>query len=525
MKHLDVVELSLFAQRVNAICEEMGAQLRRAAFSPNIRDRLDYSCALFDGSGALVAQAAHIPVHLGSMAHAMEGVVSRFDWRPGDQVVFNDPYLGGTHLPDVTVVAPVFHQGQLVAFVANRAHHADIGSVAPGSMPLTSSLDDEGVLLPPQKLVRCGHLDETKLSQIVDATRSPADARGDIQAQLGCNRRGIERLQSLLDVMAVAEFEHAVDELNGYAETLARRLVGELPPGRYTAEDFLEDDGQGNVDIPIRVSIDIESDALSIDFSGSAGQVDGNVNCPFAVTVAAVWYVLRCLMPPHTPNCAGCFEPIRIVAPERSVVNAAWPAAVAAGNVETSSRIVDVMLRALAPVLPARIPALSQGTMNNFAFGADNGDASWGYYETIGGGMGAGKGVDGLSAVQSHMTNTRNTPVEVLEMRYPVRIGRYAVRSGSGGPGRYRGGDGIVREFIFTQPAVCTLLTERRKRTVTGAFGGGNGESGRNRHGRVELPAKCSVHVAAGESIVIETPGGGGWGGDVVADVGEVNET
>lgn len=512
MKGLDVIELSLFAQRVSAVCDEMGAQLRHAAFSPNIRDRLDYSCALFDASGGLIAQAAHIPVHLGSMAHAMASIVSRFDWREGDQVIFNDPYLGGTHLPDVTLVAPVFSAGRLMAFVANRAHYADIGSIAPGSMPLTSSLRDEGVLLPPQKLVRAGRIDDEILQSIVRSTRSPDDTRGDVHAQLGCNRRGASRLVGLLESMGMEGFSTAVAALNRYAESLARSLLSTIPAGRYTAVDFIEDDGQGHTDLPIQIGIEVDAQRIAIDFSGTSVQVPGNVNCPFAVTVAAVWYVLRCLMPPQTPNCAGCFRPIHIDAPEGSLVNAVAPAAVAAGNVETSSRIVDVMLRALAPALPDRIPASSQGTMNNFAFGADGGERRWGYYETIGGGMGAGPRSDGLSAVQSHMTNTRNTPIEVLEMRYPVRITRYGVRRGSGGAGRYRGGDGIVRQFEFLTPAVCTLLTERRRRPVPGLDGGEDGQPGGNRLGERLLPAKCSVSIDAGERVTIETPGGAGWG-------------
>ena len=512
MKRLDAIELSLFAQRVNAICDEMGAQLRQAAFSPNIRDRLDFSCALFDAQGGLIAQAAHIPVHLGSMAHAMTGVVSRFDWAPGDQVIFNDPYLGGTHLPDVTLVAPVFVGNRLTAFVANRAHYADIGSSAPGSMPLTTRLEEEGVLLSPQKLVQRGGIDQEILSATIEQIRSQADTLGDINAQIGCNLRGIERVESLLASVGADDFERSVDALNGYAEKLASARIRNMPDGCYKAVDYMEDDGQGAENIPIEAAVTVEGERLVVDFDGTAPQTAGNINCPLSVTVAAVWYVLRCLLPAQTPACAGSFRPVRIAAPEASLVNARAPAPVAAGNVETSSRIVDVVLRALAPALPGAIPALSQGTMNNFAFGSDTAAKRWGYYETIGGGMGAGQGVAGLGAVQSHMTNTRNTPVEVLEMRYPVRIRRYAVRRGSGGAGRWRGGDGIVREFEFVEPAVCTLMTERRRLAPSGLEGGGNGMPGVNRRGEKPLPAKCTMSVEAGERIVIETPGGGGWG-------------
>ncbi len=515
MKQPDAIELSLFAQRVNAVCDEMGAQLRHAAFSPNIRDRLDYSCALFDAEGALIAQAAHIPVHLGSMAYAMKSIVASFEWTHGDQVIFNDPYLGGTHLPDVTLVAPVFINGQIAAFVANRAHYADIGSIAPGSMPLTTALEEEGVLLRPRKLVVADEVDQNVMEFIVSATRSPADTLGDISAQMGCNIRGIARSEALMVSMGLEGFNTAVGALNEYAEMLSLKMIKQLPAGRYTAIDYMEDDGQGNSTIPIQATMTVDKNRVEVDFTGTADQVAGNINCPFSVTVAAVWYVLRCLMPRQTPACAGCFRPIRIHAPEGALVNAVFPAAVAAGNVETSSRIVDVMMQLLSQLIPERTPALSQGTMNNFAFGADVGEQAWGYYETIGGGMGAGPDTDGLSAVQSHMTNTRNTPVEVLEMRYPIRIGRYEIRTGSGGRGKRRGGDGIVREFVFSQPAVCTLLTERRRLGISGVQGGNEGMPGRNWLCSRRLAAKCSFHVQAGERVVIETPGGGGWGSAV----------
>jgi len=514
MNHLDAVELSLFAQRVNAICEEMGAQLKHSAFSPNIRDRLDYSCAVFDAAGGLTAQAAHIPVHLGSMAYAMKYIVSAFEWFPGDQVILNDPYLGGTHLPDVTLVAPVFVDAVLCGFVANRAHYADIGSVSPGSMPLTTSLEDEGMLLSPQKLVDKGELNQSLIDAIADQTRSRQDALGDINAQVGCNRRGIDRLQALLQKMTPARYQQAVAALNDYAETLAYGMISRLKKGTYAAQDVMEDDGQGLRDIPIKLTLTIDQAGVRADFSGTADQVAGNINCPFSVTVAAVWYVLRCLMPAGTPACAGCFRPISIDAPEGSLVNARYPAAVAAGNVETSSRIVDVVLLALSRAASELIPALSQGTMNNIAFGASEAGEQWGYYETIGGGMGASYGNHGLDAVQSHMTNTRNTPIEVLEMRYPLRISRYGIRRESGGRGRNRGGDGLIREFEFTRPGVCTLLTERRRHTVPGLNGGGCGAAGVNRLNQQELPGKCTFSLQVGDKVSMETPGGGAWGGE-----------
>ena len=512
MSKIDSIALSLFASRIESICEEMGAQLRRSAFSPNIRDRLDYSCAIFDDVGDLCAQAAHIPVHLGSMAFAMGGIVECFDWQPGDQVILNDPFLGGTHLPDVTVVAPVFVAGALVGFVANRAHYADIGASAPGSMPLSTCLDEEGLLIPPQLICRSGTVDEDAVQNITAATRNPADAWGDLHAQLGCNLRGAERLASWVEQLGVEEYRLRIVALNHYAERLARHALSQLSPGVYPFSDVMEDDGTGDIDLPVKLQVTVTAEgSIAFDFAGTAEQARGNINCPESVTVAAVWYVLRCLMPDKTPACAGCFRPVSLQVPEGSLLNACRPAAVAAGNVETSSRVVDVVLGALSAALPERIPAASQGTMNNIAFGAD-GPQRWGYYETIGGGMGASAQWPGLSGVQSHMTNTRNTPVEVLEMRYPLRVLRYQIREGSGGWGQHSGGAGLVREFEFTRPAKCTFLTERRSRPAWGLAGGGEGDCGMNEKNGECLPAKCEVELEAGDRIMIKTPGGGGYG-------------
>lgn len=511
MSQLDPVELSLFASRIEAVCDEMGAQLRRAAFSPNIRDRLDFSCAVFDAAGELCAQAAHIPVHLGSMAYAMADVVGSLQWRPGDMVILNDPFLGGTHLPDVTVIAPLFVNDELIAFVANRAHHADIGAESPGSMPISRSLQEEGMVLPPGHIVREGVVDEARLAEITNATRNPRDAQGDFAAQIAANRRGLARLGALVETMGVTRYGAAVSALNDYAERLALTALGELPDGTYDFEDVMDDDGLGTADIALKARVEVSAGRVHVDFAGTHPQVAGNINCPLSVTAAGVFYVFRCLMPPQTPACAGSFRPITLSVPEGCLLNAERPAAVAAGNVETSSRVVDLVMGALGAALPARIPAASQGSMNNLAMG-ESGANAWGYYETLGGGMGAGAQGGGLSAVQTHMTNTRNTPVEVLEMRYPVRVRRYGVRRGSGGAGQRTGGDGLIREYEFLRPVRYTLLTERRNHAPWGLAGGEPGAPGRNCLNDTLLPPKSTGEAAAGDRLRLETPGGGGWG-------------
>jgi N-methylhydantoinase B len=508
---MDPIELNIFASRLEAVCDEMGAVLRNAAFSPNIRDRLDFSCAVFDAAGGLCAQAAHIPVHLGSMAYAMQGIVSGIEWHPGDMVVLNDPFLGGTHLPDVTLIAPLFFEDKLSAFLVNRAHHADIGAHSPGSMPVSRHLDEEGRVIPPGRLLRRGELDRDFLQQLTGGNRNPRDSAGDFAAQISANRKGLERLAQMFDEWGRAGFIHGLEALNDYAERLARSALREIPDGEYRFIDVMEDDGQGNRDIPIQLQLNVRQGVVEVDFTGTADQVAGNINCPLSVAAAAVFYVFRCLMPPQTPACAGTFRPIRLQAPAGCLLNARRPAAVAAGNVETSTRVVDVVLGALSAVLPEQIPAASHGSMNNLAMGSDR-DVPWDYYETVGGGMGAHALGPGLSAVQTHMTNTLNTPIEVVESRFPLHISRYAIRHGSGGAGRFPGGDGLIREFEFLAPAQISLLTERRIRRPWGIAGGGAGRCGRNLLGGAELPGKVSLEVEAGQRLTIETPGGGAWG-------------
>ena len=517
----DGIALALFGSRVQAVCDEMGAALRRAAFSPNIKDRLDFSCALFDAAGALFGQAAHIPVHLGSMAYAMADIVRRFEWREGDLVLLNDPFLGGTHLPDVTAVCPIFHETTLVGFAACRAHHANIGSDRPGSMPVSTSIDQEGVVISPMLAQRGGGLTESARALFDElAGRKHASAAdylgderlGDFFAQMSACRLGVRRLGQLAQQMGAGAFATAVAELNDYAERLARSAIAVIPDGEYEFEDCMDDDGVGTRDVPIRVRIHVDGDDCTADFSGTGAQVRGNINCPLSVTAAAVLYVFRCLMPVHTPAVSGAFRCVRIVAQPGSLVDARHPSAVAAGNVETSMRIVDVLLGALAKALPDRVPAASQGTMNNVAMGRHSETSRWDYYETIGGGTGAHPLGAGVSAVHSHMTNTLNTPVESLETHYPLRVTRYEVRRNSGGAGRYSGGDGIVRELEFLEPAEVTLLTERRTHAPWGLAGGSAGAPGSNALNGVEVAAKVALDVREGDVLTIATPGGGGWG-------------
>jgi len=515
---MDAISLSIFANRIDAICGEMGVTLQKSAFSPNIRDRLDYSCAIFDARGELCAQAAHIPVHLGSMAFAMKDVISAVSWTVGDMVVLNDPYKGGTHLPDVTLIAPLFIADNLIGFVANRAHHADIGSETPGSMPLSSDLSEEGLVIEPTLLVKNDQLEKQYFASLMDNMRNKQESSGDFIAQIAANRRGLVRLTALIEKMGVKEYLDSLERLNRYASKLAKKSLADIKDGEYSFKDMLDDDGQGNVHIVINVTVKFEQGGITVDFAGTAQQVKGNINCPLSVTAAAVYYVFRCLMPAQTPACAGSFKNIKILAPENTVVNASFPAAVAAGNVETSTRIVDVVLGALAQALPERIPAASHGSMNNLAMGyvGDSDNPAWDYYETIGGGMGASSVSNGLDAVQTHMTNTLNTPIEALEMKYPLRVNRYQIRQDSAGCGKHKGGEGLIREYEFLAPAQVTILSERRSHQPWGlALGkdaGNDAKVGANLLNGNQLAAKQSFKVSTGDVVTVETAGGGGFG-------------
>ncbi|MGA1741581.1 MAG: hydantoinase B/oxoprolinase family protein [Pseudohongiellaceae bacterium] len=513
---MNAIELSLFVSRMEAVCDEMGSVLRRTAFSPNIKDRLDFSCALFDANGELCAQAAHIPVHLGSMAFALAEIVNRFDWHEGDVVILNDPFLGGTHLPDVTVLAPVFADNLLAAFVVNRAHHANIGSDSPGSMPNSSSLEEEGLVISPQYLYQQGKLNQ-KLAELLGKLDKKQkvkgeDIGGDFAAQISALYTGKQRLQELISAQGIANFQMALEALNRYGETLAASALQSIPAGSYHFTDVMDDDGLCNRDLRIELTLSVSPGKIIADFQGTAAQAKGNINCPLSVTAAAVYYVFRCLMPDYTPACAGIFRHLHITAPASCLVNASYPAAVVAGNVETSSRIVDVVLGALSQALPEQIPAASQGTMNNIAMGQYTKDGNWDYYETLAGGTGAGPHFAGLSAVHSHMTNTLNTPVESLEAHYPIRITSYAIRKNSGGSGLHQGGDGLSRVYEFLQETRVSILSERRRNKPWGLAGGSDAEPGENYLESKALPAKCSFTAKPGQRLSINTPGGGGWG-------------
>jgi len=515
---VDPITLEVFNHRLGGIAEEMGLALCRSAFSPNIKERRDFSCAVFDGAGELTAQAAHIPVHLGSTPLSVREAIARQPMEPGDVVILNDPYAGGTHLPDVTLVAPVFFRRRRVGFVANRAHHADVGGMAPGSMPLATEIYQEGLRIPPVRLMRQGRLVNDVMELFVANTRVEEERRGDLLAQVAALRVGNERLVEVIRSEGLARTQSAMRALQDYAERLMRMTLGRLPSGEYCAADVLDDDGLGATDIRLAVRILLRRGHARIDFTGTAPQVAGGVNTNFAVTLAAVCYVFKALAEDALPANAGMMRPIEVLAPRGSVVNADFPAAVAGGNVETSQRIVDVLLRALAQAVPNRIPAASAGSMNNVAFGGYDPlrHRRFSYYETIAGGAGGGPLGAGCSAVHTHMTNTWNTPTEALEGELPVRVTHYGIRRGSGGRGRHPGGDGIVREIEFLTDADLSLLTERRRVAPYGMNGGEPGHPGVNqlitRRGKRTLPAKVQVEVKSGERLRVRSPGGGGWG-------------
>lgn len=517
---LEQAQLEIFKNLFRSVAEEMGVVAQRSAYSPNIKERLDFSCALFDPHGAMVAQAAHIPVHLGSMPASVKAAIEAFELEEGDVVLLNDPYQGGTHLPDITAITPAYYRGRLVGFLANRAHHADVGGAFPGSMGIATEIYQEGIRIPPVRLYRRGVLQRDVMQLLLANVRVPAERLGDLEAQAAANRRGVVRLLELVDKYGPETVHAWMQRLLDYTERMTRALIESIPDGSYTFADFIEDDGRGHGPLPIHVRIDITGDRAVLDFAGTAPQTPGPLNCPKAVTLSAVAYVFRCLTDRETPANAGAFRAFEAIVPEGSLLNAVAPAAVAGGNVETSQRVVDVVLGALAQAIPDRIPAASCGTMNNVVIGGydPRRGSSFTYYETLAGGMGGHARGPGLSAVQTHMTNTKNTPVEALEHAYPLRVRRYAIRPGTGGRGAFYGGDGLVRVIEALAPCRAALLTERRALRPYGLRGGEPGVAGYNRLWRAgsesptPLPAKVEVELAPGDVLEIATPGGGGYG-------------
>jgi len=553
MKQFDPITLEIYRALFTSVAEEMGIALRRTAFSPNIKERRDYSCAVFDREGRVIAQGDHMPVHLGSMPMAVAAALREIQLQPGDVVALNDPFSGGTHLPDVTLVMGVWDQTETgegnrgkvkgeretssnakvqfrishspfplspipLFYVANRAHHADIGGATPGSMGMATDIYGEGLCIPPVRLVRNGKLDNDVMRLILANVRSHEERRGDFQAQIGSLKTGATRLLEIVARRGERESADYSAHLIEYSGRLMRHAIGAIPDGSYRAEDALDDDGISEAPVRICVNITVKGQTALVDFSGSAPQVAGPINAVEAITVSAVSYVFRCLLPGDAPASAGLMSPIKVNAPRGTVVNAVHPASVAGGNVETSQRLVDVLFKALALAIPDKIPAASQGTMNNLTIGGidqlTGGEFS--YYETVAGGMGARPHHDGMSAVHTHMTNSLNTPAEALEYAYPLRVREYRIRKNSAGAGKHRGGDGVVREIETLAPAHMSLLSDRRTHGPYGLAGGAEGEKGKAaiiRKGRaIKIGSKGTWELEAGDRVRIETPGGGGWG-------------
>ena len=519
----DPIALAIFQSGIHSIAEEMGAALRRTAISPNIKERRDYSCAVFDAERRVIAMGDHMPVHLGSMPMSVKIAAESIPLQRGDIAILNDPYAGGTHLPDITMVLPVFVDSSDDPFfyVAARAHHADVGGTFAGSMGPGREIYQEGIRIPPVRIMRGGEIDREVLSLILHNVRTPVEREGDLAAQIGACQVGERRLREVIQKYGTENIAVLCEDLLRYSDRLMRAELQQMPAGTFHAEDFLDDDGV-NPD-PLRIAVAVrllpQSGSVMIDFSGSSSQAGGSVNAVYAITYSACFYVLRCLLADDAPATAGLMNPVSVVAPEGTIVNAQPPAAVAGGNVETSQRIVDVLLRALAQAAPDRIPAASSGTMSNLTIGGidpRNGQP-FTYYETTAGGMGARPGLDGIPGTHCHMTNSLNTPVEALEYAYPFRVRAYGYRRGSGGAGRFRGGDGLVREIELLADSQVTLLSDRRRFPPYGLAGGESGATSRatlidGAGESSEIPSKCSIHSTKGSRIRIETPGGGGWG-------------
>jgi len=526
LRATDPVELAVFHSAVHSIAEEMGAALRRTALSPNIKERRDYSCAIFDGKGRVIAMGDHMPVHLGSMPMSMQAAIAAISFSHGDIAILNDPYAGGTHLPDITMVLPVFLSGASgndpAFYVSNRAHHADVGGSFPGSMGPASEIFQEGIRIPPVRIVRGGKVDREMLDLILLNVRTPKEREGDLESQIGACRVGEQRILQLAEKYGEPSLQALIEELLDYSERLVRAELRKMPAGDFSAEDWMDNDGVTNVPrkIAVRLRFDPAAASMLANFAGSSAQVTGSINAVRAITLSACFYMLRCLLADDAPATAGILRPLTLETPEGSIVDARPPSPVAGGNVETSQRIVDVLLRALAKAVPERVPAASAGTMSNLTIGGMDPRTGepFTYYETAAGGMGARPGLNGISGVQTHMTNSLNTPIEALEYAYPLRVRRYAYRDGSGGAGQFQGGDGLIREVELLADAQVTLLADRRKFSPYGLQQGDDGAPGRaslvtpDQGGESELAGKCSTRVSKGSLLRIETPGGGGWG-------------
>ncbi len=516
----DPLVFEVFSHLFVSIPEEMGVTLRRTGFSPNIKERLDYSCAIYDGQGRTIAQGDHMPVHLGAMPLSVRAAVEAVRMDRGDMVLVNDPYEGGTHLPDITLVAPVFLAADRrpAFYVANRAHHSDVGGMSPGSMPVARELFQEGLILPPVRIVRRGRVVPDILRILLANVRTPAEREGDLAAQIGANRVGEARLRQLVARHGRRLVRRHAAGLQAYTARMVRAAIRDIPDGVYRFDDVLDDDGFTDAPVRIAATVRIRGDRATVDFTGSDPQAGGSVNANVAVTLSACLYVFRCLVSEDIVYNAGVSAPVTVIAPAGTVVNARRPAAMAAGNVETSQRITDVVIGALAQAIPDRMPAASQGTMNNVTFGGVDPRTGrrFAYYETLGGGMGGRRGLAGLSGVHTHMSNTRNTPIEAIEHDLPIRMRQYRLRKDSGGRGKWPGGEGLVREYEFLASVRATVLSDRRTHAPWGAAGGGPGGMGRNTLIRADrdtvLPGKVELHLEPGDRLRIETPGGGGWG-------------
>ncbi len=513
------IRMEIIKGALEYTAEEMGIALRNAAYSANIKERMDHSCAIFDKYGRLIAQAEHIPVHLGAMPLAVRKVIKEIDFNEGDYVIFNDPYYGGTHLPDITLITPFFYQGELICYLANRAHHSDVGGKIPGSMPGDATeIFEEGLIIPPVKLIKNGELDRDVLRLLMANSRTPKIRRGDIMAQIASNNIGLRRLKAILDKFGKENFHESVEDLLDYSENRMRKMIQRFPKKTIYAEDYLDDSGVSDEPVKIAVEIIIRNDEIVFDFSKSDREVDGPVNAPYAVTLSASYFVLRSVTDPTIPANEGAYRPLKVITRRGTVVDATFPHAVSGGNVETSQRIVDVLLKGFSEIIPNRVPAACQGTMNNIVIGGTDPKTGnqFTFYETIGGGFGGRYGLDGIDGVHSNMTNTMNTPVEEIEKRFPIMIIKYELRKNSGGLGEWRGGLGIERVYKILTKGKLSVLGDRQKFAPWGLRGGLAGAKGEYilvRNGKeIKLRSKETITVMEGDLIIIRTPGGGGFG-------------